>query len=224
MSELELAGAKLTRTALALPDGLTFDDWVAYGQRLSRMAEGVMWWVGDWWRYGEHRYGERAAQALDSDTYSFQTFMNAGYVAGRIETSRRREVLSWSHHAEVAALDREVADELLAVAETEGWTRNELRKQVREHRRTERVREIARQHNADPSTLGAFPVLYADPPWRYDFAEDEESRAVENHYPNSTRRPPKTACCSSGRPARSCAKGYRSSTPGDSSTGPAWCG
>jgi len=29
---------------------------------------------------------------------------------------------------------------------------------------------------------GRFDVIYADPPWQYDFAETE-NRAVENHYP-----------------------------------------
>ena len=36
--------------------------------------------------------------------YAFGTLMNYGYVAGRVETSRRREVLSWSHHYEIAKL------------------------------------------------------------------------------------------------------------------------
>lgn len=31
---------------------------------------------------------------------------------------------------------------------------------------------------------GVFDVIYADPPWRYDF--DVESRATENHYPTLT--------------------------------------
>jgi hypothetical protein len=39
--------------------------------------------------------------------YDDQTLMNMVYVATRFEVSRRREKLSWSHHAEVAALDRE---------------------------------------------------------------------------------------------------------------------
>jgi len=185
-TDLDLSGATISPTALELPAGMSFEDWADYGRRLSRVAEGVMWWLGDWWRYGEHRYGERAAQALDPETYAFQTFANAGYVARRFETSRRREVLSWSHHAEVAALEPDVGDELLGKAEVEDWSVRQLRGQVRELRRTERVKAIVRQHDADPSILGAFPVLYADPPWRYDFAEDEESRAVENHYPTMT--------------------------------------
>ena len=39
-----------------------------------------------------------------------------GWVAGQIETSRRREVLSWSHHSEVAALEPKEQDHLLDLA------------------------------------------------------------------------------------------------------------
>ena len=61
----------------------------------------------------------RAAQALDSETYSFQTFKDAGWVAGAIETSRRRDVLSWSHHKEVAALEPDEQDRFLDLAVSE---------------------------------------------------------------------------------------------------------
>ena len=33
--------------------------------------------------------------------------MDAGWVAGQIEMSRRRDILSWSHHREVAGLVQE---------------------------------------------------------------------------------------------------------------------
>jgi putative SOS response-associated peptidase YedK len=41
-------------------------------------------------------------------------------------TSRRREVLSWSHHREVAALPPAEQDEWLDRAEAEKWDRNDL--------------------------------------------------------------------------------------------------
>ena len=82
--------------------------------------------MGDWWRFGEQEYGERASQALDSE-FSFQTWMNASWVAGQIETSRRREVLSWGHHAEVAALPPAQQKKLLDEAKANEWTRRERR-------------------------------------------------------------------------------------------------
>jgi hypothetical protein len=46
------------------------------------------------------------------------------------ETSRRRELLSWSHHAEVAALDPEDQNHLLDLAESEGWTVKQTRRKA----------------------------------------------------------------------------------------------
>jgi hypothetical protein len=43
-------------------------------------------------------------EAEDWDGPAYQTCANAASVCKAIETSRRREVLSFNHHAEVAAL------------------------------------------------------------------------------------------------------------------------
>jgi len=141
-----------------------------------------MWWLGDWWRFGDHVYGERAAQALDSETYAFQTFMNASWVAGQIETSRRREVLSWSHHAEVAALEPKEQDRLLDLAVKENWSRQELRQAVRDHRRSEKA---SRYVETALKEAGRFGVICADPPWQYEHVVSD-SRAIENQYPTMT--------------------------------------
>lgn len=121
---------QFTPTGLSLPPDLSFEDWADYGERLFAMERGVMWAIGDWWRFGEHRYGERAAQALDS-RYSFGTLRNAGYVAGAIETSRRRDVLDFGHHQNVASLPAEEQDYWLDAAESGEWSVHELRARIR---------------------------------------------------------------------------------------------
>lgn len=162
-------------TALALPDDLTFAAWESIGAVIGAFDRSVQWWMGDWWKFGETKYGERASQALDSD-WSFQTWANAGWVASRFEGSRRREVLSWGHHAEVAADPADVADAWLDEAEAEGWSVHELRKQRRTRHEVTPVAAL-------PS--GKYSVILADPPWRYEFAETD-NRAVENQYPTLT--------------------------------------
>jgi len=171
---------EVSAVALVLPDDLTFDDWSEYGRRLSHMAEGVMWWVGDWWRYGEHRYGDRAKAAVEAGTFAFQTYVNAGVVASRIESNRRRLVLSWSHHAEVAPLEQTDQDNLLDQAEAKKWSRNDLRQAVRRMRTAKKIGKAAGEA-ADLAAVGTFQVLYVDPPWRYEHAEP--TRAIENNYP-----------------------------------------
>lgn len=60
----------------------------------------------------------------------------------------------------------------------------EIRQAKTEQRREERLEKIVEisQGNADLKTNVRYPVLYADPPWRYEHAESE-SRAIENQYP-----------------------------------------
>jgi hypothetical protein len=53
--------------------------------------------------------------------------MNAGWVASRIEASRRLEALPFAHHAEVAALEPADQDQLLDLAEHNAWTSSQLR-------------------------------------------------------------------------------------------------
>lgn len=93
------------------------------------------WWIGDWWAFGEHRYGERAKVAAERlFPLSFGRLANAASVCRAIETSRRREVVPWSHHAEIVPLARqspEAADELLERAERENMTVAQVRATVR---------------------------------------------------------------------------------------------
>lgn len=60
----------------------------------------------------------------------------------------------------------------------------EIRQVKTEQRREERLEKIVEisQGNVELKTDARYPVLYADPPWRYEHAESE-SRAIENQYP-----------------------------------------
>jgi hypothetical protein len=79
-------------------------------------------------------------EAEDWDGPRFQTSMNAAAICKAFETSRRREVLSFSHHAEVVALPPDQADALLDWAEetlpSQGKPRStrELRSEVSKRR------------------------------------------------------------------------------------------
>lgn len=58
----------------------------------------------------------------------------------------------------------------------------EAKKEIRQHEKAIAVADIADRQAAPLDAVGPFPVLYVDPPWRYDFAEDK-GRQIENHYP-----------------------------------------
>jgi hypothetical protein len=118
---------------LALP-ALTFEQWVNHGRRLGSIGRTVGWWIGDWLRFGNAAYGEKYARASRITGYDVQTLMNMSYVATRIEPSRRRENLSWSHHAEVAALPAGEREAWLNRAEEQHFSVHDLRLEVRQER------------------------------------------------------------------------------------------
>jgi hypothetical protein len=114
---------------------LDYEDWLRLGSRLGVAGRGSGWWLGDWLRYGTASYGSKYTAAVRVTGYDRQTLMNMVYVATRFPISRRRESLSWSHHAEVAGLDSPDQDRWLERAAVERLTVRELRLELLSSRR-----------------------------------------------------------------------------------------
>src|SRR4051812_42880679 len=107
-----------SKVGLTLPKTLDEKRWSEIGRFLSTVEGSVQWWIGDWWRFGEQRYGDRKAWA-EEHGMNFQTCRNAAWVAAAVETSRRRDVLAFGHHEAVAALPPDEQTKWLDFAERE---------------------------------------------------------------------------------------------------------
>ncbi len=131
-----------------IPEGapLPLEQWLDCGRRLGALGRGVAWWLGDWLLYGNMRYGEKYARAARVTGYDPQSLMNMSYVASCFNPSRRREQLSWSHHAELAALEPDQQDRWLDFAQTQRLSVHSLRLEVRAWRRSEPERSVAARH------------------------------------------------------------------------------
>lgn len=128
---LALPGVTFGERSLTLPEGLPYEQWERIGHLLQHMERNVQFWIGDWLRYGERRYGERYSQAIQASTgYQATTLANLAYVASQIEPSRRREI-AFGHHQAVASLPPAEQDDLLDQAERGHWTVRETREQAR---------------------------------------------------------------------------------------------
>jgi hypothetical protein len=79
--------------------------WMECGKQIGRVGNGTSWWIGDWLRYGNAKFGEKYALAARITGYDEQTLMNYVYVAAHVAIPQRHTDVSWSHHAEVAKLD-----------------------------------------------------------------------------------------------------------------------
>lgn len=111
-------------------------EWVTVGRRLGRVGRVSNWWVGDWLRYGTLRWGEKYVEAAKITGFDAKTLRNIAYVASRFELSRRRDNLTWSHHAELAVLEREKQDLWLDRAITDRLSVADLRQELRTAQRT----------------------------------------------------------------------------------------
>jgi hypothetical protein len=133
--------ATLSDVSWRAGDDMSLSEWLAYGRRLGLMGRSAGWWIGDWLSYGNHAFGERYVRASRITGYDAQTLMNMAYVASRFEVSRRRGELSWSHHAEIAALESEEQEYWLTRAETDRLSVRCLRECVRRERLRKRRSE-----------------------------------------------------------------------------------
>ena len=120
----------LTRTGLRAIRKPTTEEYLVLGKQLVEIERMYQWCIGDYLLMFEHDKGQMYTQALDASIE--KTWKNYVYVAKHVVESRRRDSLSWTHHAEVAHLHPQIQDGLLEKAVSHGWSTRDLRKMVRE--------------------------------------------------------------------------------------------
>lgn len=121
---------EITATSLSLPAGLPYEEWERVGRLLQSTAKSIRWFIGDWLLHGERAYGEQFVQAVEATGRKVQDIKNMMWVSEHVEKSRRRDSLTWSHHAEVASLTPEEQTAWLDVAEAESLNTRELREHI----------------------------------------------------------------------------------------------
>jgi hypothetical protein len=140
--------ASVTEVGLVLSEHLSEGAWAEVISQIAKSAgrnarqrEAASAWLGDLLNYGEEYGFSYRGQIRDfAQASGFQavTLRLYKFVAGRIPVAVRRPKLSWSHHVEVgrAFADVETISKWLEKAEKEGWSKSELRAQIRQARRT----------------------------------------------------------------------------------------
>lgn len=121
----------LTPTGIKLPEGTTIDEWRNVGRFIQYVRGASDWWLGDWWDYGEKKFGK---------TISRNVILEIGIDVGQadvnrrisriFEDNRRRPELSFAHHKAVEGRDPWDQDRLLAQASQEQISEGKLRSLV----------------------------------------------------------------------------------------------
>lgn len=127
--------AEITRVGWTPLLDIGLEEWSAVGRRFGEIGRCSQWWLGDWINYGNAKFGERYSRAVKLTGYDVQSLMNMVYVASRFDISRRREKLSWSHHAALASLDLDAQERWLDRAIAERLSVADLRVEARSARR-----------------------------------------------------------------------------------------
>jgi len=128
---LAVSSILTTRLGLVFPPSLNFEDWAQAGAKIADVIDSFAWCMGDWLVYGQDKFDDRYADAMAAVGLDYQTLRNYAWVARKVELPRRRESLSFQHHAEVARLFPEEQDRWLTRAVENRWSRNQLRRHLR---------------------------------------------------------------------------------------------
>jgi hypothetical protein len=142
-------------SAFQLRKGMSFKEWATLGGRLGHVSSASAWALGDWLLFGQRSFGQRYRAALQETNLDYQTLRNYAWVASRIDPLRRHDGLSFQHHAEVASMPEPEQELWLRRAETEHWSRNELRRRLSLHR-------SARRHHPPAAVVMRFEVTPED--------------------------------------------------------------
>jgi hypothetical protein len=106
-------------------------EWLAVGRRLGEISRCNQWWLGDWVRYGTEKWGEKYTRAARITGYDPRSLANMASISAAFQPSRRRDNLTWSHHATVVALPQSEQEVWLDRAATERLSVADLRTELR---------------------------------------------------------------------------------------------
>jgi hypothetical protein len=124
-------GVRSSTTGIRFDPLMPIEGWKALGVKIAVYSGATCWWLGDWLAFGQMKYGRRYREGIAVTGLGYQTLRNYAVVSRRFELSRRRDNVSFQHHAEVCALSDDDQDLWLDLAAERGWSTSELRRQVR---------------------------------------------------------------------------------------------
>jgi hypothetical protein len=131
---------KITAVSYAPRTNLSFTRWSEVGVTLGRMSRSIQWWVGDWLLWGEDKFGEKYAQALEATGREEKTLLEWVRVVKAVAVERRRESLSFAHHEVVSSLlpdeqshwlQRAEEGDKLPAGGSEPWSSRRLRAEIK---------------------------------------------------------------------------------------------
>ena len=170
----------MSRIGLQTTSEPTYDEWLVFMQRAKELDGFTNWIIGDGLNLGEHKWGEKYAQAID-DTQA-DTWKSYAWVSNKVNLSTRVDKLTWSHHREVAKFEEPEQKHWLGLAKKHGWGVLELKKAIKEYYRAKGKRNtfspsekpptliVSRAENMSGVKNQSIDVIITSPP--YNLGDD----------------------------------------------------
>lgn len=140
---------------------LPYGEWEACFSKVKKVRKAMPWIVGDLMAYGESRYGEDCAQALEAKDYEHGTLSNYKWVCSHWPIEKRRKELSFSHHQEATPdwLSGEERRALMEVAIDKELNSTQFREFIAQYRAERDAPETPLLIDVNESEQGVWPVL-----------------------------------------------------------------
>jgi hypothetical protein len=146
--------------------------------------------LGDWLLYGEKNYPGRYRGAVEQTGLDYQTLRNYAWVARAFSLSRRRDRLSFQHHAEVASQCPDQQEIWLVRSLEFGWSRRKLREELRAARKDRTIDATAGKVDVQVSIAEEQHQRWLDAAtqenlsltrWMADTLDEAASQALRDH-------------------------------------------
>lgn len=171
---------------LEINDAISFEQWQELGLQIRDSLHGHQWRIGDWLRFGGHKWGDKyeaAAESLGMKPSSLKTYKSIAESYPDLLT--RVNDLPFTHHRLAASLPTQTRQKYLSAAAENGWSASRLRSELSNLDSDEP--EILPLHgesrvvsSLEEISGEKFGCIYADPPWKYG---NQGTRAATNqHY------------------------------------------
>ena len=139
-----------------IPDDIELEEAVFWANYLGNMYKQSMWALGALLAKSEQKFGEKYSHIRKATGLDYGTIANVKSVYLKVQISRRREKLSFSHHQAVASLEPFYQEQFLVKAENEKLNVKQLREVIKISRRAKKETPVRRE---------TFEILYSMPPF-----------------------------------------------------------
>lgn len=123
---------------IELANDIRFNDWRDVLDTAIAVGDASAWVIADCVAFGMKKIKTDPAwqiyATMIEQRYQRQSLYDLGYVARSVDISRRREILSFTHHREVAALPPDEQRAWLDDAISHNWSTRELRDEIQRFR------------------------------------------------------------------------------------------